>query len=197
MRSSLYLSRRSLSQRALRAMGVVTFASSGAACAGMTGMGMASLRGAVAPDIVSGDWDEILQAEHRAVDQMFVEMMAPSATAARRADLSAMVKDALSQHALREENAVYPALRRFGVEQEARELFVEHADMKTTLAVITTQPPTDPQWMEAANALVTGVRGHVMEEEMEIFPAFKARLSADDNAMLTELVRMEAAKYTG
>lgn len=196
MRSSLYLSRRSLSQRALQAVGVVTFAATGAACASLPAIGMAG-GPRMAPDIVAGDWDEILTAEHRAVDQMFNEMMAPSTTPARKADLSAMVKDALSQHALREENVVYPALRRMGAEQEARELFVEHADMKTALSIITTQPPTDPQWMEAANALVTSVRSHVREEETMIFPAFKARLSAEDNAMLTELVRMEAAKYTG
>ncbi len=198
MRSSLSPFRRSLSQRALQAGGVVTFAATGAACDSLPALGMGPMGGSgMALDIAGGNWDEILAAEHRAVDRMFTEMMAPSSTAALRADLASMVKDALSQHALREENVVYPALRRMGAEQEARELFIEHAEIKTALSVITTRPPTDPQWTEAANALVAGVPSHVREEEDVVFLAFKVRLSSEDNAVLTELLWMEAATYTG
>jgi hypothetical protein len=37
----------------------------------------------------------------------------------------------------------------------------------------------------------------VREEEDVVFLAFKVRLSSEDNAVLTELLWMEAATYTG
>lgn len=139
-------------------------------------------------------WDMLLVGEHRAVDAMFREMEATT-DEARLQTLSMDVKHALTRHALREENVLYPELRRMGVEPQARELFAEHADMKTMLAAITTVMPSDPSWRPAAARLISDVRSHMMDEEGSIFPAFKAMLSEADNAQLSELVMNEGRLY--
>src|SRR3712207_9200337 len=91
-------------------------------------------------------------------------------------------------------NVVYPALRKID-EAQARHLVSDHADVKSTLAALQYDVAKDsPQWLTLARQLWNSIQEHVREEENEIFPTMRERMSADDNAALTRRLHGEGMK---
>ena len=52
-------------------------------------------------------------------------------------------------------------------------------------------------WLDRARQLQQAVRQHVQVEETRIYPAMRARMSADQNAMVTQMYVREGKKYDG
>lgn len=151
---------------------------------GMSGQGSAA----------SGDWFELVRVEHRAADKLFQQVLSADDPAAR-AQLQMKLADALKRHALEEENALYPALQMAGLRAEPQQLYAEHSQMKVLLAELDMMPKNHPQWMRRAQELRTLVQQHVQEEETRIYPSFRQKLSAEQNAMITAMYRREGAKF--
>lgn len=144
---------------------------------------------------LAGDWVDVLKAEHLMVIEMFdrLENTAANETG-KRTRLLMKIKAALTKHAVQEENVVYPALAKADPSGAAAKLFAEHADLKTTLYELDVMPKDDPQWLPRARALRKIIEDHVREEEDEIFPALRNRLSEEDSAKLTTLMLKEGMK---
>ena len=172
----------------------------GAAALGVAaGLAVGRARKAVAKAsmALSGDWDNQLKAEHRAVKKLLKAMAETELEEApKRAALLETVSDLLTRHAVEEENVIYPALRECGLTSAVKTQLDDHADMRTMIRELEALAPEDPQWAEAAKRLKKLVYRHVRQEEQELFPVLHERALAGDNDRLTHLMRREGLKVS-
>lgn len=170
----------------------------GAATAGVAlGMlAMLSRKAAVqAPTFLAGDWDDALKAEHAATLKVFDLIEATDDTQTHRRSLHLVqLKHALAKHAIQEENTIYPALRDAGEIEGADELTKEHGYVKQYLYDLENMPKAGPAFLEKVRAFRAEIEDHMREEEEELFPALKARLSVDENKKLTLAMNKEGFK---
>lgn len=144
---------------------------------------------------MTGDWFEMLRAEHKMVLALFDKLEATSSQqTTKRMTLLMQIKHALSKHAIEEENAVYPALREAGDKEQADQLNKEHGYVKQYLYELENMPRDDARWLSKAGELRRDLEQHMTDEEDRIFPALKARLGAERNAKLTTAVNKEGFK---
>ena len=142
-----------------------------------------------------GDWFEVLKAEHRLVDGIFHKILKTDETqTVQRTKLLLALEQALGKHALQEEDVVYPHLRMAGIEAETKQLQAEHGDVKTYLHELEELPKDDPKWIQRVQEFHTLIQHHVKEEETEIYPRFKAKLSSEESAKLTKRMHLEGLK---
>lgn len=144
----------------------------------------------------TGDWFEALKTEHRIASKLFdlIEATEEDQTV-RRGLLLAKLKYSLSRHALEEEDVVYPALREGAQKEVADKLNHDHGYIKTYLYELLEMPKDSPAWIVKLRELRTLVEEHVREEEDDIYPAFHARQSDEQNARLTALLNKEGFSY--
>jgi hemerythrin-like domain-containing protein len=169
----------------------------GAAALGIVA-GLALGRGrktvAKAANALHGDWLGVLKAEHRAVRKLLKAMTdSDFGDAARRVLLVEKLGDALTRHAVQEENVIYPAIQQAGSPALAG-LYEEHAEMKTRLRELRELAPEDASWEKQARALRKLVEGHIREEEKDIFPPFHEALDPVANDKLTRQLNREGLK---
>jgi hemerythrin superfamily protein len=147
---------------------------------------------------LSGDWEAQLKAEHKAVRALLRALVKTSADEEdkRRAILEG-VADALTRHAVEEENVVYPALRELGADLEAGELYDEHAEMKTLIGQMKAMAASDPMWIGKAQALKKLVYAHAREEETNLFPLLRSCESELEAEALTGRLQHEGLRVTG
>jgi hemerythrin superfamily protein len=145
----------------------------------------------------TGDWFEALKAEHRITMGVFdlIEATEDDQTV-RRTALLAKLKYSLGKHALEEEDVVYPALRDAAQKEAADKLNHDHGYIKTYLYELLEMPKDSPAWIEKIRELRALVEEHVREEEDEIYPAFHASMSDEQNAKLTTLLNKEGFSYS-
>lgn len=170
----------------------------GAATAGVAlgVLAMIARKAAVqAPTFMAGDWDQALAAEHKAVLKLFdaLEATGPEATT-KRTILLTQMKHALAKHALEEENAVYPALREAGEVAGADELNAEHGYVKQYLYELENMPNDSDAFLDKVRKFRTEIEDHMREEEEELFPRLKAKLSPERNKQLTAAMNKEGFK---
>ena len=144
----------------------------------------------------SGDWVETLKTEHEATLAIFgkIEATDDSQTTQRSA-LLAKLKYALSKHAIQEEMVVYPALRQANFASDADHLGEEHGYVKTYLYELETMRKDSPEWLARVRDFRSMIHSHMREEEDDIFPTFRARLSDDQNAKITTMMNKEGFKF--
>ena len=159
-------------------------------------LAMLSRKAAVqAPTFLAGDWDDALKAEHAATLKVFDLIEATDDTQTHRRSLHLVqLKHALAKHAIQEENTIYPALRDAGEIEGADELTKEHGYVKQYLYDLENMPKEGPAFLEKVRAFRAEIEDHMREEEEELFPALKARLSAEENKELTLAMNKEGFK---
>jgi len=145
----------------------------------------------------SGDWDEVLKAEHRTVLALFDKIEATADDRrSTRLQLLTRIRNALGKHALEEENVIYPALRQANLAHDADALNGEHGYVKTYLYELGTMPADGPAWLTRAGEFRALLEEHMRMEEDDVFPALKAGLSAEQNARLSAAMNREGMKLT-
>ncbi|WP_294339127.1 hemerythrin domain-containing protein [uncultured Sphingomonas sp.] len=171
-------------------------AGAGAAGVALGVLAMIARKAAVqAPTYLAGDWDEALAAEHKAVLKLFdaLEATEPEATT-KRTILLTQMKHALAKHALEEENTIYPALREAGEVAGADELNSEHGYVKQYLYELENMPNNGDAFLEKVRKFRADIEDHMREEEQELFPKLKAKLSPERNKQLTTAMNKEGFK---
>jgi hemerythrin superfamily protein len=141
------------------------------------------------------DWLDALTLEHRAVSKMFDALLETNEeqTGKRKAGLAA-IDHALTKHSLQEELVIYPALRRVD-EDQAQSLFQDHFEVKTFLSQLSFDiKPSDPAWLTRLREFKQTLDEHIREEENEIFPSFRGRMSEEENLLLTRHMHMQGLK---
>ena len=141
---------------------------------------------------VSGEWDEVLAAEHDLTLALFDKMLATDSSQTwKRSMLLMQLTHMLDKHAHEEEMVVYPALRDADQAVEADQLNGEHGYIKTFLYDLSQMGPDASNWLEKVREFRTLVAEHARMEEEEVFPAFKRSLDEEQNANITALVNKE------
>lgn len=181
-----------------KSTGISQGAMIGIAAAGVfAGLAAAVGRKAVvqAASALSGDWFEALKTEHKLALGILGKMEATTDTqTTKRAMLLMQLKHALAKHAFQEENVIYPALRDHDEREQADHLNHDHGYVKQFLFELTELPKNSSAWGAKAREFRTALAKHIREEEDDIFPALKQRLSAEENSHLTTAMNKEGFK---
>lgn len=144
----------------------------------------------------SGDWLALIKAEHELARGIFAKLIATDDDQTiMRSHLLAKLKYALTKHALEEENVLYPALRQANLTEDADHLGEEHSYIKTYLYELETMPNDTPEWLARVRDFRTMIEDHMQDEEKEIFPGFRERMSAEQNSRITTMMNKEGYKF--
>jgi hemerythrin superfamily protein len=128
----------------------------------------------------------LLIEEHEQVKALFeqYEELGDRANVSKH-KLALQICEALTQHALKEEEIFYPAVRKAIKDDDLMdEALVEHASAKDLIAQIQTMEPGDDLFDAKVKVLSEMIEHHVEEEEGEMFP--KVRKSGLDLEELAE-----------
>lgn len=121
---------------------------------------------------------EMLIEDHRLILGFLEEMEnAPTEAIGRRSAAFLGLKRKLGKHALAEEDVVYPILHgEAHHEEQSKELYDEHADMKIALYELETLLKSGADWREQVRSLRLLIQEHIDEEENVVFPHLRQLL---------------------
>jgi hemerythrin superfamily protein len=143
-------------------------------------------------EAATGDWDEILAAEHDMALAVFDKMLATDQTQTfKRKMLLMKLTHALDKHAHEEEMVVYPALREANEAADADHLESEHGYIKTFIYELNEIGPEASNWLEKVREFRELVSSHAHMEEEQVFPRFKQAIDEQQNARITSLVNRD------
>ena len=135
----------------------------------------------------------ILKDDHREAREL-LERLGESGKGRQRQAMVDKVTKALKLHMQIEEKLVYPLVEREEGAEVRTEADVEHdlaRDGVTTMCDLVEQPG----FGAAAESLLGGLEHHIREEETEVFPKLKEKLSREEWLELGD--RIAAAKKAG
>ncbi|MEH0937834.1 hemerythrin domain-containing protein [Micromonospora psammae] len=139
---------------------------------------------------------DVLTADHREFEAIFVELESRQGTPEHRRQLADVVIAGLVRHSVAEEAYVYPTARKTlpDGDQVAEHEISEHADAERTMKELESLDPSDPRFDELLGHLASTIRHHVQDEEADLFPRLRAACAAEE---LVELAgKVEAVKKT-
>ncbi|WP_043262447.1 hemerythrin domain-containing protein [Streptomyces sp. e14] len=128
---------------------------------------------------------ELLQHDHRRVEQLFRDHRAAASVTQRRAVVELTVRE-LSRHAAVEEMALYPPARKVLADGPRRieECLSDDMAVKKLLLALDRLPPGDDREGELMTQLRREFEEHVREQEGELLPELRARLTPQHLAEL-------------
>jgi hemerythrin superfamily protein len=133
---------------------------------------------------------ELLEHDHREVEQMFTEYEQATDPQERRTIVDKIIIE-LVRHAEAEEQAVYPMIRRHienGDQAVEREID-EHSHAERIMKELDGMDPGDPQFGVLMQQLMTSIKEHVSEEENDVFPKFRAAVDQKELDRLAVTVK--------
>jgi len=127
----------------------------------------------------------ILTRDHREIDRLFDELeltigATDEPTQRNRKELLDRVTIELVRHAVAEETEVYPRVKERVSFAEAEHAKHEHSEVTRTMKLLEGLEPDHPMFDKQLMTLIEEVRGHVAEEEAEIFPQLRSHFSPDE-----------------
>src|SRR3712207_6083884 len=130
---------------------------------------------------------EVLEHDHREVEQMFQELESlRGATTdeqkSRRKDLAEQVTIELVRHSVAEEVLVYSKVEKQVSAEEAEHARKEHAEAEETLARLEKLDADDPAFDDELATLMREIRHHIEDEEGEMFAHMRDRKSTRLNS---------------
>jgi len=128
----------------------------------------------------------VLVTDHREVEEMFTELETEGLSAQRRSELRDKVITELVRHSVAEEMYLYPTTRKVlpGGDQLADREIEEHAAAERLMKDLEKVDPQDARFDDLLTQLITDIRGHVGEEETDLFPRLEAACSDQELAEL-------------
>jgi hemerythrin superfamily protein len=136
------------------------------------------------PDVI-----ELLEKDHREVEQMFAEFEQATEPQDRRAIADKIIIE-LVRHSEAEEQAVYPAMAKSiegGTEMVEHEI-KEHSEAERLMKQLDGLDPGDPTFGVLMQELQKAIRHHIQEEEGEAFPKFRQAVSKEELEKLAPVV---------
>ena len=140
---------------------------------------------------------EVLERDHREVEQMFSELetlrgASTDEAKARRKDLTDQVTIELVRHSVAEEVLVYPQVEDKVSPEEAEHARKEHAEAEETLHRLEKLDADDPAFDDELATLMAEIRHHIEDEEGQMFAHMRQAIDADELRKLGS--RVEAFK---
>jgi hemerythrin-like domain-containing protein len=140
---------------------------------------------------------EILEHDHREVEEMFAELeslrgASTDEARSRRKDLADQVTIELVRHSVAEEILVYPKVEDQVSKEEAEHAREEHAQAEQTLKRLEKLDADDPAFDDELATLMGEIRHHIEDEEDQMFAQMRQVMDADELRTLGS--RVEAFK---
>jgi hypothetical protein len=140
---------------------------------------------------------EVLEHDHREVEEMFAELeslrgAASEEAKARRKEVTDQVTIELVRHSVAEEVLVYPKVEKQISAEEAEHAREEHAEAEETLQRLEKLDADDPAFDDDLATLMGEIRHHIEDEEGEMFAHMRQVIDADELRKLG--ARVEAFK---
>src|SRR5919206_974566 len=140
---------------------------------------------------------EVLEHDHREVEQMFAELeslrgASTDEARSRRKTLTDQVTIELVRHSVAEEVLVYPEVEDKVSAEEAERARKEHAEAEETLHRMEKLDADDPAFDDELATLMREIREHIAEEEGEMFAHMREVIDEDELRRLGS--RVEAFK---
>jgi hemerythrin superfamily protein len=137
------------------------------------------------PDVI-----ELLEKDHREVEQMFAEFEQSTDPQERRTIADKIIIE-LVRHSEAEEQAVYPAMAKNieGGKEMVEHEISEHSEAEQLMKQLDGMDPGDPQFGVLMQQLMSAIRHHVQEEEGEAFPKFRQATSQEELESLASTVQ--------
>ena len=128
---------------------------------------------------------EVLEHDHREVEQMFSELeslrgASTEEARSRRKELTDQVTIELVRHSVAEEVIVYPEVEDKVSEDEAEHAREEHAEAEETLKRLEKLDPDDAAFDEELATLMEEVRHHIEDEEGQMFAHMRQVLDPEE-----------------
>jgi hemerythrin-like domain-containing protein len=128
---------------------------------------------------------EVLEHDHREVEEMFTELESLRGAATddaqkRRKELTEQVTIELVRHSVAEEVLVYPQVEKKVSSEEAEHARKEHAEAEETLQRLEKLDADDPAFDNELSTLMREIRHHIEDEEGETFPHMRQALDPDE-----------------
>ncbi len=128
---------------------------------------------------------EVLEHDHREVEQMFAELetlrgAATDEARSRRKELTDQVTVELVRHSVAEEVLVYPQVEDKLSAEEAEHARKEHAEAEETLKRLEKLDADDPAFDDELATLMGEIRHHIEDEEGEMFAHMRQVIDADE-----------------
>jgi hypothetical protein len=128
---------------------------------------------------------EILEHDHREVEQMFAELESLRGAStedakSRRKELTEQVTIELVRHSVAEEVLVYPKVEDKISAEEAEHAREEHAEAEETLQRLEKLDADDPAFDDELETLMAEIRHHIEDEEGEMFAHMRQVIDADE-----------------
>src|SRR3954464_16076969 len=144
------------------------------------------------PDVI-----EILEQDHREVEQMFAELESLRGAStdelrSRRKAVTEQVTIELVRHSVAEEVLVYPQVDKKVSAEEAEHARKEHAEAEETLHRLEKLDADDPAFDHELATLMAEIRHHIADEEGQMFASMRREIDADELVKLG--ARVEAFK---
>jgi hemerythrin superfamily protein len=121
---------------------------------------------------------EMLEADHREVEDLFEELESASNKDEKR-EIFEELADKLAVHATIEERHFYPAAKGKETEDLLKEAVEEHLSVKRLVADLMEVDASDATFDAKVKVLKEQIEHHVEEEEGELFPKVKKLLDPD------------------
>ena len=140
---------------------------------------------------------EILEHDHREVEEMFAELeslrgASTDEAKSRRKELADQVTIELVRHSVAEEVLVYPKVEDKVSAEEVEHARKEHAEAEETLQKLEKLDPGDPAFDDELSTLMAEIRHHIEDEEGEMFAHMRQVM--DPEELRTIGARVEAFK---
>ena len=140
---------------------------------------------------------EVLEHDHREVEQMFAELeslrgAATEEAKARRKEVTEQVTIELVRHSVAEEVLVYPEVDKKVSAEEVEHARKEHAEAEKTLQRLEKLGADDPAFDDELATLMAEIRHHIEDEEGEMFAHMRQVIDTDELRKLG--ARVEAFK---
>jgi hemerythrin superfamily protein len=128
---------------------------------------------------------EVLEHDHREVEQMFQELESLRGASTddakrRRKELADQVTIELVRHSVAEEVLVYPHVEAKISREEADHAREEHKEAEKTLARLEKLDPDDPAFDDELATLMAEIRHHIEDEEGEMFAHMREAIDEKD-----------------
>ena len=133
---------------------------------------------------------ELLEHDHREVEEMFAEFEKATDPKERRTIADKIIIE-LVRHSEAEEQAVYPAMRKAlpdGDKLVEHEIS-EHSEAEEVMKHLDGMDPDDAQFGVLMGQLQSAIAEHVKEEETDAFPRFRQNVSQDELDKLATVVQ--------
>jgi hemerythrin superfamily protein len=132
---------------------------------------------------------ELLEHDHREVEQMFAEFEQATDAKEREALRDKIIIE-LVRHSECEEQAVYPMIRKVidNGEQIIEHEIDEHSKAERIMKELDGMSAGDPQFGVLMQQLMADITEHVQEEENDVFPQFRAKVDKGELEKLGKTV---------